>query len=264
MANEIKAVTDGEKVTEKLLLDYLSTITSKLSDAQRMQFLAVAQAFNLNPFKREVYATTYIDRNGNTQMSVIVGYEVYMKRAEINPNFDGYETEFTLTKSGEIACTCTVFRKDRNHPTKSTVYMGEYSTGKSLWQSKPRVMLEKVAICTAFRRAFPIDFGGYPYAPEELGTSIEDQLKNSGYTEVKASDTKAEFVEKMNKLIDFDSQTTFNALKDMGIADIDDVKGEDYASTYSNCRSRVAEAKKNREKAAEALKNINETEVFNG
>lgn len=189
MSNEIVTTNADSNVTKELLMDYLKTITNSLNDTQRMQFVAVAQAFNLNPFKREIYATTYKDKDGKINMSVVVGYEVYLKRAEMNPNFDGYETEFHNDKENGMSCTCIVYRKDRQHHTKSTVYMNEYSTGRSLWLSKPKIMLEKVAICTAFRRAFPTDFGGIPYAPEEISAS--EQLQQQGYTEVHVEEKAA-------------------------------------------------------------------------
>ena len=161
MANEIATTSEQNQITAKLLSDYFATLTDKLTDVQRNQFAAVAQAFGLNPFKREIYATTYRNKDGQTVMSIVTGYEVYLKRAEMNPNYNGFETNFQVV-NGEMGCTCKVYRKDRTMPVTSTVWMSEYSTGRSLWASKPRMMLEKVAIATAFRRAFPCDFGGMP------------------------------------------------------------------------------------------------------
>lgn len=201
MANEIQAVTEENKVSEKLLADYFKTLTNNLTDTQRMQFCAVAQSFNLNPFKREIYATTYKDKDGKTQMSIVVGYEVYLKRAEMNKNFDGYDVDFGR-ENNDLFCTCIVYRKDRNHPTKAKVFLADYSTGKSLWNTKPRVMLEKVAICTAFRRAFPSDFGGMPYEPSELPQTSDNATINAPQqapvhtSEPKADNvTEAEIVE---------------------------------------------------------------------
>lgn len=191
MANEIQTVTEENKVSEKLLADYFKTLTNSLTDTQRMQFCAVAQSFNLNPFKREIYATTYKDKDGKIQMSIVVGYEVYLKRAEMNPNFDGYDVDFGR-ENNDLFCSCIVYRKDRNHPTKAKVFLADYSTGRSLWQSKPRVMLEKVAICTAFRRAFPIDFGGMPYEPSELPQTFDSAVINAPQqTPVHTSEPKA-------------------------------------------------------------------------
>jgi hypothetical protein len=118
-------------------------------------------------------------------MSIVTGYEVYLKRAEMNPNYNGFETNFQVV-NGEMGCTCKVYRKDRTMPVTSTVWMSEYSTGRSLWASKPRMMLEKVAIATAFRRAFPCDFGGMPYTTDELPEHMTgaDKLEQQGFTEV--------------------------------------------------------------------------------
>ena len=177
MANEVTTINEQNVITEKLLNDYLTTITDKLNPSQRMQFIAVAQAFNLNPFKREIYATTYKNKDGGTTMSIVTGYEVYLKRAEMNPNYDGFETEFGIV-NGLINCTCKVYRKDRRMPITSCVWMNEYNTGKSLWASKPKTMLEKVAIATAFRRAFPTDFGGMPYTTDELPEKMTGNAAN--------------------------------------------------------------------------------------
>ena len=183
--NAVATVTEQSQITAKLLNDYFATLTDKLTDVQRNQFAAVAQAFGLNPFKREIYATTYKNKDGVTVMSIVTGYEVYLKRAEMNPNYNGFETAFG-TANGDMSCTCKVYRKDRTMPVTSTVWMKEYNTNRSLWASKPRMMLEKVAIATAFRRAFPMDFGGMPYTNDELPEHMTgaDKLQQQGLQEV--------------------------------------------------------------------------------
>lgn len=185
MANEIATTSEQNQITAKLLNDYFATLTDKLTDVQRNQFAAVAQAFGLNPFKREIYAATYRNKDGQTVMSIVTGYEVYLKRAEMNPNYNGFETNFQVV-NGETGCICKVYRKDRTMPVTSTVWMKEYNTGKALWLSKPRMMLEKVAIATAFRRAFPCDFGGMPYTTDELPEHMTgaDKLNAQGMQEV--------------------------------------------------------------------------------
>ena len=189
MANEIVATSEENKVTQDLLLDYLKTMNKGLNEQQTKQFLAVAGTFGLNPWKREVYAVTFKNKDGSTDMSIVTGYETYIKRAELNPNYDGFEIEFKggfkrgkVTKSGkngswqvdalvpdgEVSCICTVYRKDRSHPIREEVFFDEYNKGNDMWIQKPRTMLKKVAIVSAFRKAFPFDFGGMPYTNEEL------------------------------------------------------------------------------------------------
>lgn len=200
--------TEQNQVTLELLGDYLKTLTNQLNDAQRKQFVAVAQAFGLNPFKREIYAVTFKNKDGGTDLSIVTGYEVYLKRAELNPNFDGYEvtfdgslsrknvtkkgkfgdyTETVVEPDGDFSCTCTVYRKDRNHPTVEQVFFDEFVQNNSMWKTKPRLMLKKVAIANAFRKAFPVEFGGMPYTSDELPDNMTgaDRLNQQGLTEVK-------------------------------------------------------------------------------
>lgn len=212
MANEIATTTEHNVITQKLLADYFATLTDKLTEVQRNQFAAVAQAFGLNPFKREIYATTYRNKDGQTVMSIVTGYEVYLKRAEMNPNYNGFETNFQVV-NGEMGCTCKVYRKDRTMPVTSTVWMGEYSTGRSLWASKPRMMLEKVAIATAFRRAFPCDFGGMPYTSDELPEHMTgaDKLNAQGMQEIPQDAPQQPKAEK--KEIDEDTKQFMDVMK---------------------------------------------------
>lgn len=207
MSNEVTTTTEQNEVTQALLLDYLKTMNKGLNEQQTKQFLAVAGTFGLNPWKREVYAVTYKNKDGSTDMSIVTGYETYIKRAEMNPNYDGYDIKFngtfkkgTVTKSGkngawqveaiipegDVSCTCTVYRKDRAHPIVEEVFFDEYNQNNSMWQSKPRTMLKKVAIVSAFRKAFPIDFGGMPYTNDELPDNMTgaDKLQSQGLQEV--------------------------------------------------------------------------------
>lgn len=207
MANEIVATSEENKVTQDLLLDYLKTMNKGLNEQQTKQFLAVAGTFGLNPWKREVYAVTFKNKDGSTDMSIVTGYETYIKRAELNPNYDGFDIDFKgsfkrgkVTKSGkngswqvdalvpdgEVSCICTVYRKDRAHPTREEVFFDEYNKGNDMWIQKPRTMLKKVAIVSAFRKAFPFDFGGMPYTNDELPDHMtgDDKLEQQGFTEV--------------------------------------------------------------------------------
>lgn len=162
---EIKQIDFTKKASE-----YLTAMGMTLPDKYKTMFLELAQAYGLNPFKREIYAVGY----GNN-FNVITGYEVYLKRAERTGVFDGYETSWQDDANGNIrSCTCTVYRKDRNHPTKQTVFFTEYVQNTQIWKNKPHTMIEKVAIAQAFRKAFPDELGGMPYTAEEVSNVIEE------------------------------------------------------------------------------------------
>ena len=175
--NAVAVYTEQNRVTKQLCLEYIKSQNTNLTDGEFAQYAAVATTLNLNPFLREIYPIKY-----NGKMTLVTGYQVYIRRAEEFPQYDGFDTYFE-GEGKELCCICNVYRKDRTRPVTSRVYFAEYTQNNSMWNCKPHVMLEKVAIGTAFRRAFPTEFGGMPYTSEEI--RAEDELKANGYTEVR-------------------------------------------------------------------------------
>lgn len=163
---EPKAV---QPVSEKTLTDYLQAfgLSSQLTKAETMQFIEVSKAFALNPFKREIYCIPYQGKDGKRSLSIITGYETYLKRAEYTGKLDGWECAIE-GQGPNMKAIVTIFKKGWSRPFKHEVYFSEYNTGKSLWISKPRTMLKKVAVAQAFRLCFPDDMGGMPYTDDEL------------------------------------------------------------------------------------------------
>ena len=185
MANELATTTEmSEAQIKALCMDYLKQTNSNLMPNEQAQFMAISCAFGLNPYKKEVYPIAYGQGNSR-KLSIIVGYEVYLKRAESYKQYDGYVVEWE-GNGADLRAKCTVYRKDRNHPTVSTVWLREYTQNNSMWNTKPHVMLEKVAIATALRRAFPVEMDGMPYIADELPDYMTgaDKLQSQGYTEV--------------------------------------------------------------------------------
>lgn len=158
-------------VTQKDLDDYLFGTGTKLTEEQKRLFFGIALAQNLNPLKREIYAVAY-----GSNFNIITGYEVYLKRAERTGLLDGWEA--TVKGDGNaMVATCTIWRRDRSKPTAIEAWFSEYNTGQSLWKSKPRTMLRKVAIAQAFRMTFPHELGGIPYTKEEIAAGEMQELE---------------------------------------------------------------------------------------
>jgi hypothetical protein len=158
------------KVTQKDLDDYLFGTGTKLTEPQKRLFFGIALAQNLNPLKREIYAVAY-----GTNFNIITAYEVYLKRAERTGLLDGWEA--TVTGQGnDMVATCTIWRKNWSKPVSIQAWFPEYNTGQSLWKTKPRTMLRKVAIAQAFRMAFPDEVGGLPYTADELNSGEPQEL----------------------------------------------------------------------------------------
>ena len=170
-----KEITTIENVNEKVLIEYLDVmgISPKLEEKEKIQFLNIAKTFGLNPFKREIFCTVY-GEGQYKQLSIITGYEVYIKRAERSGMLDGWNA----TTSGSVAtkdlkAIVTIYRKDRQHPFVWEVFYEEYvqktkaGVVTKFWE-KANFMTKKVAISQAFRLCFSDELGGMPYTSDEI------------------------------------------------------------------------------------------------
>lgn len=159
------------------------------TDKEAFTFMQLCKARNLNPFTNEAYLLKY----GNGPATIVVGKDAFTRRAEDNPNFDGFEAGIIVSiedKHGTyVICDddrhgtfyhgnekllggwAKVYRKDHTYPVTARVSMKEYSTGKSSWAKIPATMIRKVALVQALREAFPSDLGGC-YDSSEMGTEI--------------------------------------------------------------------------------------------
>jgi phage recombination protein Bet len=134
-----------------------------VSDAQLSALLIVAAQYKLNPWTKEIYA--FPDKGG---IVPVVGVDGWSRIINSNSQFDGMEFD-----QDEFSCTCTIYRKDREHPTKLTEWMEECRRpGVKPWESHPRRMLRHKAMIQCARIAF--GFGGI-YDADEAERIIENQ-----------------------------------------------------------------------------------------
>lgn len=164
----------------------------KVSDQEVAMFLRTCQAKRLDPLENgEVYLIKYDDK---TPANLVVGYFAYIRRADNFPEYRGFKAGITVIRGPqdkpdivqkEGACVykvigeqliggwCRVYRERSNGNIEETymeVPLDEYSTGKSNWNVKPATMIRKVAICQAFRAAFPNEYEGL-YSVDEMQAS---------------------------------------------------------------------------------------------
>lgn len=189
--NELQIITKNTpavpEVTEKLIIEYLDTtgMTKTLPEKDKKMFIQIAQAFGLNPFKREIYCIPYNTKDGTT-CSILTGYEVYLKRAARLGKLDGWKCEaFGTVKDGSLYAKVTIYRKDWSKPFEHTAYyveaVNKNSYGKpiSVWAKMPIFMTKKVAIAQAFRLCFPDEFDGMPYTTDEIDEDEMDDVTPS-------------------------------------------------------------------------------------
>jgi len=164
---EQKIQVNPNQVTEKIIDDYIFGNSTKLTNEHKLLFKKTAVNFQLNPFKREIYAIPYTDYKGEVQMSIITGYEVYLKRAERSGKLSGWKV-WTKKEGNETIACIEIYRKDFKEPIYHEVLFSEYNQNNKIWKSKPVTMIKKVAMAQGFRLAFPDDLGGIPYTADEL------------------------------------------------------------------------------------------------
>ncbi len=118
--------------------------STQVTDAQMTALLVVAQQYNLNPFTRELFA--FPDKGG---IVPVVGVDGWARIINSHQQFDGMDFD-----QDADSCTCTIYRKDRNHPTKVTEWMAECRRSAGPWLTHPYRMLRHKSMIQAARLAF--------------------------------------------------------------------------------------------------------------
>ena len=182
MANIEKYQAGGAEIAlnDDIVKRYLvSGDPSKVTDAEVKMFTELCKAQRLNPFLREAYLVKF----GSNPGQIIVGKDVFLKRARSNPKFKGFtagiivQTENgayqnrpgTFYTPGEkiVGGFCKVAIEGWDFPLEHSVAMSEFSRSTATWKSMPAVMIRKVALVQALREAFPEDFQQL-YSEEEM------------------------------------------------------------------------------------------------
>lgn len=163
---------DGQVLTADTVRNYLVSGNGNVTDQEVKMFVELCKAQKLNPFTREAYLIKF----GSSPANIVVGKDVFVKRAYRNPEYEGMRAGIVVAnKDGEIieregalklpkeeliGGWCEVYVKNKKHPIKSLVSLEEYSKSQSTWKTMPMVMIRKVAMVSALREAFPEDLQG--------------------------------------------------------------------------------------------------------
>ena len=184
---------DGEqiKLTPKIVQDYIVGTDAQITMPEFKMFTSLCKARKLNPFLKEAYCIKY----GKQPAQIVVGKDAVLKRAILNPNFDGIESGVIVQsiETGEVierkgtfyikaeeklvGGWARVYRKNWTHPTYCSVSFDEVAQTKSdgslnsNWSGKGATMVEKVAKVRALRETFIEDLGGM-YEAEEMGVDL--------------------------------------------------------------------------------------------
>lgn len=190
-------LTDLQQLDGETLRNFVDP-KHQASPQELQTLLAIVKNRNLNPFTKEVYFIKY----GNNPAQIVVSKDAFMKRAEQNQNYDGFESGVIYedekgelkTKKGVILPRkatliggwCEVYRKDRSRPVYREVELSAYNTHKNWWQKAPGQMIEKVAIVAAVRDTFSENVGGLYTADEMEQAAPIDVTPRETQEDVKA------------------------------------------------------------------------------
>lgn len=172
------------KLSAEIIRKYLVNGEANVTEQEIMMFMTLCKFQGLNPFLKEAYLIKYSDRYPAT---IVVGKDVFTKRASKNPNCNGWKAGIIVQKGDEIIRRegtlklatetiiggwATVLRKDWKEPLTIEVSLDEYiglKDGKPNlnWAKRPATMIRKVAVVQALRDAFPEDLQGM-YVAEEV------------------------------------------------------------------------------------------------
>jgi len=177
---------ETEIFTEKKLIEYLNVIgiSRDITDAEKKQFIEITRAFKLNPYKKEIFISSY-GEGQYRRTSILMGYPVFLKRAERTSKLSGWKC-VTEGDGNNIKAVLTIHRKDWSYPFIHEVYFSEVAQYKkdgktltSFWRKMPKFMTKKVCISQGFRMCFPDELGGLPYTDADMPKEEwEDTKKN--------------------------------------------------------------------------------------
>lgn len=178
------------KLTPKIVQEYIVGTGANITMPEFKMFTELCKARKLNPFLKEAYCIKFAE---NTPAQIVVGKDAILKRAILNPQYDGMKSGvIVLNDSGEVierkgtfklptetlvGGWAEVYRKDWQYPTYCSVSFDEVAqktkngTLNSNWSGKGATMVEKVAKVRALRETFVEDLQGM-YEAEEMGVEL--------------------------------------------------------------------------------------------
>lgn len=186
MTKAVEFEVNGEpvKLSGNTVREYLVRGNGAVSEQEVVMFINLCKFQKLNPFLNEAYLIKF----GSQPSQIIVSKEAFMKRAESNPNYKGFEAGIIVERNGDlveiegavklekdklIGGWCKVYRKDREMPIVSKISLDEFGKGQATWKQMPLNMIRKSAIVNALREAFPENLGAM-YTEDDADINKKD------------------------------------------------------------------------------------------
>jgi len=157
------------------------------SDTDAIKFIAMCQARRLNPFEGDSFLIGYDNRDGTATFSLITAHQAFLKRAELNAEYDGMKSGVIVERDGQVIDLegdfymeddkvlggwATVHFKNRKQPMHKRIRLQRFKKSYGIWLEDAAGMIVKCAEADALRSSFPTMLGGL-YLREEIQPQSE-------------------------------------------------------------------------------------------
>jgi phage recombination protein Bet len=198
------------------------------SDSDAIKFMMMCSARRLNPFEGDSFLIGYDGKDGPS-FSLITAHQAFLKRAELNPEYDGMKSGVIVEQDGElkdlegdfyttgqkvVGGWATVYFKNRKQPMHKRVRLARFQKAWGIWQDDPAGMICKCAEADALRSSFPTMLGGL-YIKEETQTQAAPAVSAPIFTSPEPSKqhTKRETTPEPQEAEVVEERPTYNVLK---------------------------------------------------
>lgn len=180
------AIPTSEGAISMSVASVLRWIAKDAPETEAIKFLMVCRAAKVNPFLGEAHLV-----NHGGRFTTIIDKSGWLRQAEDNPDFEGFEAGVILRKilgktkgpdgkevieygpledhegavqpSGYqlVGGWAKVYRRGRSRPIVSKVALNEYRKNSPIWDAMPCSMIRKCALVSALREAKFLVGGAY-------------------------------------------------------------------------------------------------------
>lgn len=183
--------TDKIEVSVKQAMYFLSTPSRRgvrPNEGDCIKFLMKCKAKGLNPWEDDAFLIGFDMPDGSTKFDQIIAHQAFLKRAELSPEFDGFESGVTVeVEDGEyqdlqgdfhnpkhklVGGWCRVHFKTRKTPMYKRLDLTKFFKNTKIWRENSEGMVVKCSECDCLRASFPTLLGGL-YIKEEMANSID-------------------------------------------------------------------------------------------
>ena len=177
--------SDKVKLSVQIVKNLVAVKTKQgktCSDQDAIKFLAMCQARRLNPFEGDAFLIGYDNKDGGATFSLITAHQAFLKRAELNVEYDGMKSGIIVERDGQIQDLegdfylagdrimggwATVYFKNRKQPMHKRIRMERFKKPFGIWLDDAAGMICKCAEADALRSSFPTMLGGL-FLKEEI------------------------------------------------------------------------------------------------